>query len=411
MDRRAFLRTVGSGTAAATVLSTNALANSQPENTFSPKALFSSTNPNRENITSTIAPWVPTGNQPWDVTTINHLYRRAGFGATLSEIAAAKTKQPGAVVDDLLSDSLLSPIDPPQYSDQWLHKQSYQGFEYDKQIAQQNAYYAARMEIRRQWTEQMVNPKTMLREKMVLFLMNHFVVEAEGKVYYPQSMYNYIDYFRCNAWGNFKQIVRDVTISPAMLIYLDGILNQAYAGFVPNENYARELQELFTMGIYHKDGSQNYTQDDIEAISHIMTGWRVDIHASEPNVLPYEYRKDFHDSTFQKVYDGVNRQYNLTAANVAMDKDIIDHMFEQRADQIAWFICKKLYQFFVYHEPKAQAEMDVIDAMATTFKANWSLKEVLSQLLKSEHFFDPINIGAQIKSPYEHVIGMIRQFD
>jgi hypothetical protein len=165
------------------------------------------------------------------------------------------------------------------------------------------------------------------------------------------------------------------------------------------------------MGIYHKDGTQNYTQDDVEAISHVLTGWSIDRTAAEPNVIPSLYNKTFHDSTFQKVYDGVNRQYNLAAANVAMDKDIIDHMFEKRADQIAWFMCKKLYQFFVYHEPTTQAELDVIDQLATTFKANWSIKEVLSQLLKSEHFFDPVNIGAQIKSPYEHVIGMIRQFD
>lgn len=410
MDRRAFLRTVGTGTAA-TVLSTDALANSQPDFSSLPTTKLASTIGNREYITSTLTAWVPSGAQPWDGTTINHLYRRAGFGATLGEIVKAKTKQPGQVVDDLLNDTLLAPISAPQYSDQWLHKKPYQGLDYSLQLAQQSAYYNARMEIRRQWTQEMAKPDTMLREKMVLFWMNHFVVEAEGKVYYPQSMYSYIDYFRQNAWGNFKQMVKDVTTTPAMLIYLDGILNQATSLFVPNENYARELQELFTMGIYHKDGTLNYTQDDVEAIAHVLTGWTVNRSADEPNVLPADYNKNFHDSSFQKVYDGVNRQYNLAAANVAMDKDIIDHMFEKRADQISWYICTKLYQFFIYHDPKTQAENDVIQQLADTFKVNWSIKEVLSQLLKSEHFFDPANIGSQIKSPYDHLVGMIRQFD
>ena len=423
MDRRSFFKTVGvtaAGTAALASSSTAAELSVSPEAGGSPPLFSSGTRNHQRILSSDLTPWSPSAAQPWDVHTINHLFRRAGFGATLGEIAAASKLTPSQVVDALLDDTLLSsPTVPPlpthandpskaddkQQPPYWLHVPPYV---YNNATVEMDDYSYANMKIRSHWAVQMNQPQTMLREKLTLFWMNHFVVEAK-KVYYPQSMYSFLTYFRQNAWGNFKKMVSDVTISPAMLIYLDGILN---VGTAPNENYAREVQELFTMGVTDKNGNPNYTQDDVEGIAHVLTGWTIDYQAPPPNVLPTLYDKTRHDASRQKIYDGIPRQYNLTASGEPMDMDLIDQMFTQRGDQIAWFICSELYQYFVYHDITGASELAIIDAMAVTFKnANWELKPVLAQLLKSSHFFDEGNIGAEIKSPYEHLIGLIRTFD
>ncbi|MBS1903692.1 MAG: DUF1800 domain-containing protein [Bacteroidetes bacterium] len=415
MDRRSFLRTAGISTAATAVLSNEVLAQENTPNTLTatPQNIRAAANRSRLKIQSTISPWNP-GPNDWNATTIGHLYRRAGFGATLAEVAAAQGKTYSAVVDALLNDSLLAPVTPPTDSDKWLHVQP------DSSQAEMIRYQGYMRDIRSHWTAQMAQPASMLREKMTLFWMNHFCVE-ETKVYYPQLMYSYLDYFRQHAWGDFKQMVKDVTVHPAMLRYLDGIYN---IGRNPNENYARELQELFTMGpVWAKDGvTPNYTQDDVKAIAHILTGWDVDTQAPAPNILPTRYTISNHDSSFQHIYDdpttGQHVYYNLDAVakyapTVTYDRELIDTMFAQRGERIAWFMCKKLYQYFVYHEPNMEdaATQAVIQGMVDTFMVKWSIKDVLSQLFKSEHFFDAVNIGAMPKSPVEHIVGMIRQFD
>jgi uncharacterized protein (DUF1800 family) len=413
MDRRSFLKTVGVATAG-TALATSSSDSfgSAPIAAGSSPQFLSNGNRDRSNIQSTdLTPWLPSTAQPWDVHTINHLYRRAGFGATLAEIAIAKGKVFSDVIDSLLDDSLLKqPTVPalPTGSDKWLQVPPYLGSDLGQQMTQLNNYYMDIAQIRSHWTVQMNQPDVMLREKMTLFWMNHFNVEATKKVYYPQSMYNYLTYFRTNAWGNFKKMVSDVTTMPAMLIYLDGILNQ---GYFPNENYAREVQELFTMGPTDKTGNPNYTQNDVEALAAVLTGWTVDGTAPAPNILPALYNIALHNNTQQKIYDTVSRTYNLTASGYPMDMDIVDHIFDQRGDQIAWFICSKLYQFFVYHEITTDAEKAIVQQLADTFKINWSIKDVLTLLLKSSHFFDEVNIGAEIKSPYDHLIGLLRTFD
>ncbi len=422
MDRRSFLKTAGltaAGTAA--LASTDSFAAS-PASGGSPKDLSVPSSGRQSPASSDLSPWSPSTSQPWDVHTINHLYRRAGFGATLSEIGAASKLTTSQVVDALLDDTLLArPTVPPlpthandpsvaddkQIAPYWLHVPP---TDYSNATTEMNDYAYANMKIRSHWAAQMNQPEVMLREKMTLFWMNHFVVEAK-KVYYPQSMYDFLSYFRLNAWGNFKQMVSDVTTKPAMLIYLDGILN---IGSAPNENYARELQELFTMGVYYKNDltQPNYSQADVEAIAFALSGWSVDPSAPAPNVLPATYNPNNHGTKRVTIYDSTQRIYNLKASGASMDMDLIDHIFDQRGDQIAWYICSKLYQYFVYHDITGASELAIIDAMAATFKnGNWELKPVLTQLLKSSHFFDEANIGAEIKSPHEHLLGLIRTFD
>ena len=166
------------------------------------------------------------------------------------------------------------------------------------------------------------------------------------------------------------------------------------------------------MGVVDKDGKANYTQDDVQAVALVLSGWQIKYDAPAPNVLPAEYFVALHGTKRLAIYDSTQRIYNLKASGATMDMDLIDHIFDQRGDQIAWYICSKLYQYFVYHDITGASELAIIDAMAATFKSsNWELKPVLAELLKSAHFFDEANIGAQIKSPYEHLIGLIRTFD
>ena len=329
----------------------------------------------------------------------------------MAEITAAALLTPGQAVDALLDNSLTTGSNLPQLpanSDQWLQKTPYLGSDYTQQVAQQTFYANAMMSIRTWWTKLMADSKTMMRERMVLYWANHFVVE-ESKVYYPQMMYNYLDYFRRNPWGNFKQMVKDVTVMPAMLVYLDGQYNVAVA---PNENYARELMELFTLGILDQTGNPNYTQEDVEAMAKALTGWSINTPASPPNVLPAQFNVNNHDSTFKAIFTTTKQNFGLAASGDPSTVDVIDWLFNQRGTDIAYFICSGLYQAFVYHDTSSADAQAIITGMAQTFQnGNWELKPVLQQLLKSQHFFDSANIGAAIKAPYDYMVGMLRSFN
>jgi uncharacterized protein (DUF1800 family) len=402
MDRRAFLAPkVPFGIAAVT-----SAPRFQNNSNFDPAP---DVRGSRAKITSTLAPWVPSQTEPWDVTRINHLYRRAGFGATPTEVYSAKALVHTSIVDALLSDDHLQPTAmpaKPRHHEEWLTVRPLLGGTVDQQVEQGNRYYYAHNAIRRQWAEAMVQPNVMLREKMVLFWMNHFVVEST-KIYYPQTTYRYMEYLRKNASGNFKQMVKDVTIQPAMLIYLDGYIS--YRGR-PNENYGRELLELFTMGVTDKNGQPNYTETDIKEVARSLTGYRLDFTAEGEDTMKAVYDVTWHDASFKQPFGAPKKNYGLASsgANVV---DVIDLIFEKRADQIAWYIAKKLYANFIYHSPSTPAELAVVQEIADLLKnSNWEMKPVISAILTSAHFYDTANIGAGIKSPIEYTIGMLRAF-
>jgi hypothetical protein len=167
--------------------------------------------------------------------------------------------------------------------------------------------------------------------------------------------------------------------------------------------------ELFTLGVTDKDGNPNYAEADIRELAKALTGYKIDYQAPAPNVLPSLYNLNSHDATFKTIF-GIKKQWGLASAGVS--DDVISLLFDQRKDQLAWYICSKLYQCFVYHDISGSSEQAIISSMAETFKAsNWDIKPVLAELLKSEHFFDEANIGAEIKSPYDYSIGQLRSFD
>jgi uncharacterized protein (DUF1800 family) len=256
------------------------------------------------------------------------------------------------------------------------------------------------------WMGEIINQDATILEKMVLFWHNHFATEIDV-VQDARAAYYTIAMLRKDAMGNVKTLVKDVTLDTGMLIYLNGYLNTKNA---PDENYARELQELFTLG---KGPGSGYTEDDVKAAARVLTGWRINRLATNPaNAVFFDPTR--HDTTNKQFSSFFRNQIisGRSGSTAGRDElnDLVDMLFAQR--ETARHICRKLYRFFVYYEIDANTETNVIEPLADIFiNSGFEIKPVLSALLKSEHFFDPLNQACMIKSPLDHVAGFMRQWD
>lgn len=323
--------------------------------------------------TGTLAAYVPSGAQPWNRARVQHLFRRTGFGIAAKDIGAALTQNPSNLVDALVDEAINLPLpEAPFWAD------------YTISDYQDNAEYVQQLiDWSRQWIGDM--HKNGFREKLALFWSNHFVTEIDA-YQCPSWMYRYHKILQTHALGNFKDFVIEMGRTPAMLVYLNGVQNTR---FEPNENYARELFELFTLG-----RDNGYTQEDIEEAARALTGWN----NFTELCAPIGYRPGFHDPGSKTIF-GQSGNWNY--------EQLHDILFEQRGDQIATHICTKLYKHFV----SVEVDMSIVAGMAATFKANdFELAPVIRQLLKSEHFFDEKNIGVQIKSPVDYLLMVIREW-
>jgi uncharacterized protein (DUF1800 family) len=221
------------------------------------------------------------------------------------------------------------------------------------------------------------------REKLALFWHNHFVTQFT-EYQCPSYMYQYLTLLQENSLGNFKTFVHAVGTTPAMLVFLNGVQNTSIS---PNENYARELYELFTLG-----QDNGYTQDDIEETARALTGWV----GYAVGCGPIGFVSVLHDADEKTIFG--------QTGNWGYD-EVHDILFEQRADLIATFICSKIYRHFVHPE----VDEGIVEEMAATFKENnFELAPVFRQIFKSEHFFDPYVIGTEVKSPVEHFLTFIK---
>ena len=218
---------------------------------------------------------------------------------------------------------------------------------------------------------------------MALFWHNHFVTDTEVYVH-ARLAYGYLNLVRKHALGDFKQFVYDMGLNLAMLIYLDGTSNTHIA---PNENYARELLELFTTSPEDQNGQPNYTEADIREMARALTGYVADLR---------QFRARFFDNRFddgEKTFLGRTGNFGYA--------DVVDIVFEERTDALAHFICVKLYKAFVYAAPAPE----IVDELAEIFiDNNFQIAPVLRTLLKSAHFFDREVHGARIKGPIEMMV-------
>jgi hypothetical protein len=251
------------------------------------------------------------------------------------------------------------------------------------------------------WTvEKMSESILNIREKMVLFWHNHFAIDGIND---PHFLYQYSDTLRKQAMGNFKQLTKDITVDPSMLRFLNGNTNTKNS---PNENYARELLELFTIGkglIAGPGDYTNYTETDIKEIAKVLTGWRDTGYRGAMLQQPgTTFIAQRHDTTVKQLSHRFN---NATINNLGENeyKFLIDTIFLQ--DEVARFICRKLYRYFVYYNITPNIEANIIEPLAQTLISNnYEIKPVLRQLLSSEHFFDQELTGCQIKNPFEFIL-------
>lgn len=242
-----------------------------------------------------------------------------------------------------------------------------------------------------------------IREKMTIFWHNHFVV-SEFRL--PHMMYQYMATIQDNVVGDFKALTKAMTIDPSMLLYLNG--NENVNG-APNENYARELLELFTIGKGDLAGPgdySNYTEDDIREIAKALTGWTLDLGSLQGNKVGVVFFGFAHDSSTKQLSHRFNNAV-ITNAGQNEYSNVVDIIFEQ--DEVSRFICRKLYRYFVHYDITDAVEMDVIEPMAQILRDNnYTVEPALKALLSSEHFFSEEAIGCMIKNPADYVTSSVR---
>ncbi|MCS6807987.1 MAG: DUF1800 domain-containing protein [Bacteroidota bacterium] len=325
-----------------------------------------------------------------------HLLRRTMFGVTRADIAMLTGKSVDYALDILLSNQPLPP--PPEDPDT--------GYVWVRDAARPQNDARFNNIMKAWWLGLMARSPISLVEKMTLFWHNHFV-SSWSAVGDSRYMYKQNALLRQHALGNFRTLVREITIDPAMLRYLNG--NQNRVGS-PQENYARELQELFTIGKGPEIAAGNYTtytEQDVRAAARVLTGW-VDVVQTVTSNFVLS-RHDTGDKQFSAAYQNtVIRGRNTANAGMEELNELLDMIFRQPAT--AEHICRKFYRFFVNADISPQVEQEVIKPLAATFRQNnYEVKPVLRQLLSSVHFFDTSILGAMIKTPIDLVIGTIRQ--
>ena len=316
-----------------------------------------------------------------DLALFAHLMRRAGFGAARDELEEYASKGYEAVVEDLLH-----PERFPEVADDVVIR-------YFLELNNPDSVEPWNT----RWVYRMVNTERPLEEKMALF-WHHVFATSVGKSEHGPSSTAQLDLFRQNAVADVRTILLDLARDPAMIHWLDNCENH---GDEPNENWGRELLELFSMGV------GNYTEQDIKMTARAFTGWTftqpipLDPYGRFPS--EFIYRADDHDSS-EKTFLGEKGRFN--------GEDIIDIIVKQPTT--ARFIARHLYNFFVADEPQVPSWHDLppqdpsaIDALVKTyFDSGGSLRSMLRVLFNSDFFK-----GARfkkVKSPTELVAGTIK---
>ena len=239
-------------------------------------------------------------------------------------------------------------------------------------------------------------------EKITMVLHNHLVT---GYSVYerPYYAYTYYKLLRTHALGNFKDLIYEIGKDPAMMFYLDNnsnapTTNEQGQPAGSNENYARELLELFTMGQYAADGSLNYTEGDIFNIARVLTGWRVD-----EDRFRTDARSNLHDAGNKVIF---GQQFAGNADPEIEYTNLIDLIFAQRGFQIATYLSRKLYVYFVNPEPDEAFIAEMAQVMVDN---SFEMKPVLSAMLGSKRFFSPGLYGSRLKSPVDFLVGFLNE--
>ena len=291
-----------------------------------------------------------------------HLLRRAGFGGTTAEINALAAMSHTDAVNKLIN----------------FTTDGNAAFDLERKL-QDNGYEVDNNSMGYWWLLNMARTSQPLQEKMTLFWHGHFT-SAYSKVRDQLLLLDQNQLFRDNALGNFKDLVKKVSRNPAMIDYLDGQSNRKGA---PNENYAREMMELFTIGI------GNYSETDVREAARAFTGWSYKDRA-------YVFQANQHD-TGSKTFMGKTGNFN--------GDDIIDTVLAR--PESGRFITTKLWEYLAYQNP----DSSIIDRLSDVyFKNNYELKPVVQAILTAPEFLSDQAYRGLVKGPVEYTVGMIKDF-
>lgn len=356
-----------------------------------------------------------------------HLLRRATFGPDRQSIDTFSAMTADQGVNSLFQDAVTpaAPLDPKTGST-WLNPMA----------TTANSEPEMLLEYFKAWHfEQMRKSGNLIKERLAYFYHTHIptrwsFVQSSEAIYYQNALFRYY------AYGSFKDLFRKICYDNAMLVNLDGWLNDVDS---PNENFAREMFELYTIGKGQQVGDGNYTtftETDVRAAARVLSGFENDdtfthidtdsgvpigkFIASQPNEAS---RHDAGIKSFSPAFGNNTIQPAVLSGNYAtVDaafgelNALMDMIFDQT--ETAKAIARKLYRFFVYYEISTEVETDIITPLANNLITTaYDIKNTVGLLLKSEHFYDADNavtpdnnIGALIKSPIEVILGMLRFF-
>ena len=333
---------------------------------------------------------------------VGHLLRRMAFGGSSETIKDLTGKTAQQIIESYFGETT-TPTPPKDAANKTFHDLPW-GYPGADNTEQNKNDGTRRALVKAWWVGQMINQEKSLIEKMTLFWQNHFVSTAT-EVQDARFIYGQYQLLRKHALGNFKTFVIEITKDPAMLLYLNG--NQNIVG-KPNENYGRELQELFTIGL------GNYDENDVKNAAKVLTGWRpLGYRNVTSAAITVEFRPTQHE-TGNKNFSSFYQNKVITgrtgaAAGDAELADLVEMILSQTAT--ALFIVRKLYRWFVQSEITQTTENEIIKPLSDIFRKDYEIKPILLKLLSSQHFFDETLMGSQIKSPLDLIIGTLRHFN
>ncbi len=308
-------------------------------------------------------PYQPSAANPWDLRKVGHLYRRASFGADWETLQTALKAGPDQAIDQLLAGG-----------------DGLDRFEADSQrLAEPIIRANNNDQAQAWWLYRMLYTPHPLREKLTLFWHNHFAT-SNAKVQNIRMMLGQYDLLARHALGHFGPMLQEMSQDPAMLVWLDTAGSKKG---MPNENYARELMELFSLGI------GNYTEADIREAARAFTGWEI------RNGEAFLNEKQF-DAGTKKV---LGKQGNFKAP------DIVDICLTQPA--CPRFLVGKLYRYLISEAVPATPEL--IDPLAEQFRASdFNIAKLVETMLRSNLFFSPKVYRSRVKAPVDFALGIVR---
>jgi uncharacterized protein (DUF1800 family) len=332
----------------------------------------------------------PLAPKDWDLSKAAHLLNRAGFGGAPAEIEALHKAGFEAAVEKILNapdDSAAFP--KPDWAapqDMMEMQMAMRNLPENERREKMQAEQKSRMEqifgLVDWWLERMRRSPNQLREKMTLFWHGHFATSVL-KVREPFGLWQQNETLRQNALGNFATMTKAIARDPAMILYLDTQQNHKSH---PNENFARELMELFTLGI------GNYTEEDIQQGARTFTCYKIN-----PRTMAFQYADFERDDGEKKIF---GRTGNFNA------DDFIDLILGKAA--CARHIAKKLWTFFAYEEPAVA----LVDQLADSFRGNfYGIRPLMGEILRSAEFYSPAAMRSQVKSPVQWLVQTARQLE